>query len=302
MYGIAYVIIPTEFESLQAALDEALAPFRRGGPDEFPREALAFDDVTGELRQLHRLPITLEAKGAGVARRSNDSASGGDFDFAALTEFLGATGAPSWSGRFADVEPDPVDAFARRFTRWKGRDACETGGYGRWLNPLGRWDWWELGGRFDGLVSGQRRPGAGADSMISSGPNRGRDLIGGVARAFGGNPSEVEAEIAANVDLLFSAPRSRPRRGEEHAQLPTTILLPVGACEPEIPLVRRPRLAADRLRDQDAPIRSRGGRVRGVCDGGLRALGGHGGRGRRLPFLTAGFPRLRHGRIAAPAL
>ena len=36
MYGIAYVIIPTEFESLQAAFDEALAPFRRGGPDEFP--------------------------------------------------------------------------------------------------------------------------------------------------------------------------------------------------------------------------------------------------------------------------
>ena len=121
--------------------------------------------------------------------------------------------------RSADVEPD-LDAFARRFTRWKERDA-RAGGYGRWLNPLGRWDWWELGGRFDGLVSGQRRPGAGADSMISSGPNRGRDLIGGVARAFGGEPSEVEAEIAANV-----------RRGEEHA-FPTAILLPVGACAPE---------------------------------------------------------------------
>ncbi len=100
MYGIAYVIIPTEFESLQAALDEALAPFRRGGLDEFPREALAFDDVTGELRQLHRLPITLEAKGAGVVLQSNDSASADDFDFAALAEFLAATGAPSWSGRF----------------------------------------------------------------------------------------------------------------------------------------------------------------------------------------------------------
>src|ERR1700729_2608990 len=169
MYGIAYVIIPTEFESLQAALDEALAPFRRGGPNEFPREALAFDDVTGELRQLHRLPITLEAKAAGVALRSEDSTSGDDFDFAALAEFLAATGAPLWSGRFADVEPD-LDAFARRFTRWKERDA-RVGGYGRWLNPLGRWDWWELGGRFDGLVSGERRAGAGADSMISSGPN-----------------------------------------------------------------------------------------------------------------------------------
>ena len=67
--------------------------------------------------------------------------------------------------------------------------------------------------------------------MISSGPNRGRDLIGGVARAFGSEPSEVEAEIAANVDLA-SALLEAARRGEEHA-FPTAILLPVGACAPE---------------------------------------------------------------------
>ena len=171
MYGIAYVIIPTEFESLQAALDEALAPFRRGGPDEFPREALAFDDVTDELAAAS--PPADHARGERRRRCPSKQrlASAGDFDFAALAEFLGATGAPLWSGSFADVEPD-FDAFARRFTRWKERDA-RAGGYGRWLNLLGRWDWWELGGRFDGLVSGERRAGAGADSMISSGPNRG---------------------------------------------------------------------------------------------------------------------------------
>ena len=74
----------------------------------------------------------------------------------------------------------------------------------QWLNPLGRWDWWELGGRFDGLVSGEKRAGAGSASMISPGPNRGRDLLGGVARALGGKPSEAEAEIAANIDLVAS--------------------------------------------------------------------------------------------------
>lgn len=30
MYGLAYVIIPTEFAALQDVRDEALAPFRRG--------------------------------------------------------------------------------------------------------------------------------------------------------------------------------------------------------------------------------------------------------------------------------
>jgi len=130
--------------------------------------------------------------------------------------------------RLADVEPD-LDSFAARFTQWKRRDP-DAGGYGQWLNPLGMWDWWELGGRFDGLVSGERRAGAGAESMISSGPNKGRDLLGGVARALGGEPSEVEAEIAANVDLV-SGLLEAARRGEEHA-FPTAVVLPVGACAP----------------------------------------------------------------------
>jgi hypothetical protein len=129
----------------------------------------------------------------------------------------------------ADVEPD-LDAFAARFTQWKRRDPT-AGGYGQWLNELGRWDWWELGGRFDGLVSGEKRAGAGPESMISSGPNKGRDLLGGVIRALGAKPSEAEAEIAANVDLV-SALLDAARRGAEHA-FPTAVVLPVGACADE---------------------------------------------------------------------
>jgi hypothetical protein len=227
MYGAGYVIIPTEFSSLQAVLDEALAPFRRGGVGDLPREKLAFDDVTDALKRLHAEGITLKSgrDGAGVTVVGGN-AMAGDLDFAALGEFLRSTGVMSWSGRLADVEPD-LDAFASRFTRWKERDP-DAGGYGEWLNPLGRWDWWELGGRFDGLVSGERRAGAGSESMISSGPNRGRDLLGGVARALGGKPSDVEAEIAANVDLV-SQLLDAARRGDEHA-FPTAAVLPVSAC------------------------------------------------------------------------
>jgi len=60
------------------------------------------------------------------------------------------------------------------------------------------------------------------------GPNRGRDLLGGVARALGGKPSDVEAEIAANVDLVSSLLEAA-RRGDEHA-FPTAVVLPVSAC------------------------------------------------------------------------
>ena len=85
MYGIAYVIIPTQFASLQAVLDEALAPFRRGGPDDLPREKLAFDDVTASMKRLHTEAITLrsERQGAGVAV-VNGSDMADDLDFSAL--------------------------------------------------------------------------------------------------------------------------------------------------------------------------------------------------------------------------
>ena len=145
-----------------------------------------------------------------------------------LRDFAQSEGT-TWTGRLCDVEPD-FHAFARRFSRWKECDP-ETGGYGQWLNLLGHWDWWELGGRFDGQVSGERRPGAGSESMISSGPKRARDLLGGVARALGGKPSKAEAEIASNVDLVSSLLEAA-RRDDEHA-FPTAVVLPVGACADE---------------------------------------------------------------------
>jgi hypothetical protein len=228
MYGLAYVIIPVEFASLQHVLDETLTPFRRGGEDDFPREKLAFDDVTDALRRLHEARFKFEA-GNGLSVSPGDPALVHDLDFEAVRDFLKDQGVASWSGRLADVEPD-LDAFATRFTKWKARDP-EAGGYGEWLNPLGRWDWWELGGRFDGVVSGHPRSGAGNECMISSGAHSGRDLLGGIARALGGKPSDIEAEIEANVELV-SALLDAARWGEDRA-FPTAIVLPVGACADE---------------------------------------------------------------------
>ena len=95
--GSPYVIIPTEFPSLQAVLDEALAPFRRGGVDDFPRDKLAFDDVTETILRLHRETITLKSDGASIAVVGG-STMAGDLDFEALREFLLALCAPTWSG------------------------------------------------------------------------------------------------------------------------------------------------------------------------------------------------------------
>jgi hypothetical protein len=57
MFGVAYVLLPRKFESLQSELDRSLAPFKRGGEHDFPREKLAFYDETNRLALLHRKQI-----------------------------------------------------------------------------------------------------------------------------------------------------------------------------------------------------------------------------------------------------
>jgi hypothetical protein len=124
---------------------------------------------------------------------------------------------------FAEIEPD-FDAFVRGFTDYQGCDPA-TGRYGRWLNPIGMWDWWDLGGRFNGFITGERRPTA-ADSTISSGPSRGRLILDNLAQALGAAADHTEAAaIEANVELI----ETLKHRPSDHA-LPTAIVLPLGCC------------------------------------------------------------------------
>src|SRR5215467_3736629 len=87
MFGLAYVFIPRVFSSLQSELDRALAAFKRGGEDDFPRDKLAFDDITECLQRLHR---------SSICCKPNGSAMGLDFevsyflDLAKLNEHLRA--------------------------------------------------------------------------------------------------------------------------------------------------------------------------------------------------------------------
>lgn len=64
MYGLAYVLIPTQFASLQSELDRTLAPFKRGGDDAFPREKLTFEDATEWLARLHRAKFRYNVDGS----------------------------------------------------------------------------------------------------------------------------------------------------------------------------------------------------------------------------------------------
>jgi hypothetical protein len=227
MYGLAYVIIPAQFESLQAELDRTLAPFQRGDEDLFPRERMAFVDATEDLRLLHSARFRYNPDGK-IEWLAGDAMRSYDLDFTALAEHLKACRLDTFEGTFAEIEPD-FDTFVQRFTRFARVDAT-TGRYGRWLNPIGYWDWWELGGRFNGAITGERRP-ARAEPAISSGPSRGRAILGNVVRAFGGRPSSERSEIEMNVELVESLKGARERL--EPRGLPTAVVLPLGACADE---------------------------------------------------------------------
>jgi hypothetical protein len=146
---------------------------------------------------------------------SGDAAASYDLSLAALAEHMKACGLDSFEGTFAEIEPD-FDTFVQRFTRYARVDAT-TGRYGRRLNPIGYWDWWE-------------HP-AGAEPTVSSGPSRGRMILGNVVRALGGRPSPERSQIEMNVELVDSLKGATERL--ESRGLPTAVVLPLGACADE---------------------------------------------------------------------
>ena len=227
MYGLAYVLVPRTFTSLQSELDRTLAPFKRGGEGDFPRERLAFEDATDRLARLHRAKFRFNADGS-LGWLGGDHTPSFDLRLTELKEHLAACRLDTFEGTFAEIEPD-FDAFVCKHTDYRVRDPT-TGRYGRWLNPIGYWDWWELGGRFNGAITGERRT-AGAEQAISSGPNSGRAILGNIVETLGSTAQQEEAAIEANVEMVETL-NLAGHRGNEHEQM-TAIVATIGCCADE---------------------------------------------------------------------
>ncbi len=229
MFSIVHVLLPFSDESPAEAIRASLAPFERGGRGDVPDEWLAFDDETEHVRALHAGHWVFTDLGGNGLR-----IEGGDhwhLDLMAVRAEMTRRGLRRWAVRFCEDAPD-LAAFADRFVERLERHPI-TGGYGRWLNPLGRWDWWDLGGRFDGRIVGERRRGA-TSSDVSSGPNRGRDVLANIGsalqRALGSEPRpELDVRADDNVEMV-SRLLEDARCGREHA-VPGAVLLPPGSIE-----------------------------------------------------------------------
>ena len=237
MFSIVHVILPFSELSPAEAIRDSLAPFARGGRGDVPDEWLAFDDKTEHVRAMHTARWIFTDQDKGGLR-----IEGGEhwhLDFRAIRAEMASRGLRQWTVQFAETEPD-LAAFVDRYVEKLERHPI-TGGFGRWLNPLGRWDWWDLGGRFDGRIIGERRRQGRPVSRVSSGPSAGRAVLenvhGALEHALGSaSPPEIDVRADDNIEMV-SRLLDDARAGLDHA-IPSAILLPPGSVDDRLRWLR----------------------------------------------------------------
>jgi hypothetical protein len=169
VFSIAYVILPFAAAAPADTILSSLAPFQRGGRGDVPDSWLAFEDETDELRWAHSQWFTFTELGEGGIQIEGDDYAHWYIDTTKVRDEMRQRELQRWNVRFADTMD--LDTFSACFGKRLDRDPV-TGRYGRWLNPLGHWDWWDLGGRFDGHIIGDPKRGTGRSvAQLSSGEN-----------------------------------------------------------------------------------------------------------------------------------
>ena len=191
MFSLAYVILPFSDTLPADAIRASLAPFQRVQRGDLPENWLSFHDETEALLEDYEARLAITTLGNGGMR-----IEGGPTWYLSTKKVLDEMrhlGLRNWSVRFADTMD--IDEFYDRFGKGLDRHP-NTGAFGRWLNPLGRWDWWDLGGRFDGCIMGDQRTRTGRGvARVSSGANPGRIILSNIedrpAEALGQEPFET---------------------------------------------------------------------------------------------------------------
>jgi hypothetical protein len=229
MFSLAYVILPFADRPPADAIRDSLAPFQRGTRGSLSESMLAFIDETRDLREVHEADITFSKTGNDGIRIE------GVMDiFKINTERVSREmqrlGLRRWSIRFAD-EMD-LDSFYERFTRRIERHP-ETGAFGRWLNPLGQWDWWDLGGRFDGWIVGERASATQRSAAeVNSGPSNGRQILGNIADVLSdalGQDRMPVVDVRNDRNIEMVATLLGDAQEDLDKAYPAAIVLPPGA-------------------------------------------------------------------------
>jgi hypothetical protein len=232
MFSIAYAILPFSDTPPADAITASLARFQRGRRGDLPDEWLAFHNETADLRSAHETRFTFTDHG-----KNGLGIAGGPDAFCHINaenvrSEMRRRGLQTWQVRFADTMD--LDTFHSLFSTRLERHPL-TADYGRWLNPLGRWDWWDLGGRFDGHIMGEPNRGEGRRfGQMSSGPNNGRAILSNLEdqlrTALGQEPAEaIQVGSDRNIELAETL-LADCKAGRENAT-PGALVLPPGSVK-----------------------------------------------------------------------
>ena len=234
MFGFAHVILPFDNADPAGAIRASLARFQRGGPGDLPHTWLAFVDESEYLHMTHEAWLTLTLLDKGGLQIEGHDAAYLCLDARKVTAEMRRLELRHWRVRFADTAD--LRTFHERFASGIPRDPA-TGRYGRWLNPLGRWDWWDLGGRFDGWIIGEPDRGQGRPaSRISSGDSVGRKVLANLQDALGGAlgqgaPVAFDVRSDRNIELAATL-LADLRASTGAARIPSgAVVLPPGSAE-----------------------------------------------------------------------
>lgn len=230
MFGLAYVILPFSDRPPAEAITQSLARFQCSGRGTLPEEWLRFRDETAELRAVYERTYNFRLdRGLRTDGTCNDWYLSARAVIAAMEE----RGRDTWTVRFAEIEPD-FAAFVAQYVSVPCERHPVTGGWGRWLNHLGQWDWWDLGGRFNGVITGNARDAVVSRPAISSGYSRGREafekLVDVLADVLGDDqPEEIDVASDDNIELVATL-ADAAASGLAHA-IPGALVLPPGSAE-----------------------------------------------------------------------
>lgn len=229
MFSLAYVILPFSDIPPPDAIRASLARFQRGLRGDIPDEWLAFVDETDALRQAHETRFTFTDKGKHGLQVDGGHAAFWYIDTDKVRDEMRRRGQESWSVRFADLMG--LDTFFDHYGRDLERHPA-TGAYGRWRNPLGRWDWWDLGGRFDGRILGERSRGEGRrTAAISSGNNPGRTILANVEDALRdalNQPSVATIDVRSDRNIELASTLLADAKAGRGQAYPGALVLPPG--------------------------------------------------------------------------
>ncbi len=231
MFSVAYVILPFSETPPADAIRASLARFQRGQRGDLPESWLTFRDETEALRQVYEAHHIFTEEDKGGLRTEGDVDPSWLIDTRHIRTEMQLNSLRRWSVRFADTMD--LDEFYERFG-WKQVERHpKSGSFGQWLNPLGQWDWSDLGGRFDGRIIGDDRSGEGRSiAQVSSGPSQGRSLLANLenhlAEALGQAPiPSLDVQTDQNVELAATL-LDDARAGSAYSE---SLVLPPWAVE-----------------------------------------------------------------------